>query len=57
MKLSQCNSNAYSIHTQEVHRFGFNIHAHTHLETIKAWRYQAGGYVATQSEDPKLHMC
>ena len=39
------------IHTQEVHRFGFNIHAHTHLETIKAWRYQPGGYIATEYPD------
>jgi calcineurin-like phosphoesterase family protein len=41
------------IHTQEVNRFLFNAHAHTHEELIKRWIYEAGGYIAKEEIDSR----
>lgn len=41
------------IHTSEVSRFLLNIHGHTHADIVKRWRYEAGGYCATEEIDKR----
>jgi calcineurin-like phosphoesterase family protein len=41
------------IHTQEISRFLLNIHGHLHEDIIKRWRYQPGGYSATEEIDKR----
>jgi len=53
LEYKHCIVTHIPIHAQEVDRFLLNIHGHTHADLIKRWRYQAGGYVATETVDKR----